>query len=90
MKENTMTCSVMLSQVCTNSGRQIARVTKLCTLAPTIYECSVWNIHYVTFHLFRIFMRYIDFLNSLDDGYLAQNSNSNRTECEEIVTCIVT
>ena len=85
-----MTCSVILSQVCTNSGRQIASATKLCTLAPTIYECSLWNIHYVALLLFRIFMRDIDFLNSLDDGYLAQNSNSNRTEYEEIVTYSVT
>lgn len=84
-----MTCPVILSEVCTNFGRQTARATKVCTLTPTIFECCVWNIHYVTFLLLRIFMTHIDFWNSLDDGYLAQNSNSNRTEYEEIVTCTV-
>ena len=68
-----MTCPVTLSQAYTNCGSQIALASKLYILAPTIYECSVWNIHYLTILLLRIFMRHIDILKSLDDGYLVQN-----------------
>ena len=46
----------MLWHGCTNSGFQVAWVTKFCMMAPNICEGSVWNVLQVTFLAPRIFM----------------------------------
>jgi hypothetical protein len=33
----------------TNHGRQVAVATKFCTVTPSVYESSVWNLLHVTF-----------------------------------------
>jgi hypothetical protein len=33
---------------CKNPGRQVARATKFCTVAPNVCGSSVWNLPYVT------------------------------------------
>ena len=55
-KENVVCKSVLSSFIkfdsfnegCTNPGCQVARTTKFCSVAPKIFESSVWNLLHVT------------------------------------------
>jgi hypothetical protein len=46
---------------CTNPGRQVARATKFCTVAPNISGFSVWTFLHITLLAPRIFRRLLDF-----------------------------
>ena len=48
-------------QGCANPGLQVARVTKFCTVAPSICGCSVWNLLHVTLLATRILKWLLDF-----------------------------
>ena len=45
--------------------RQVAQATKFCTVAPIIYESSLWNFIHVALMVQRILRRFLDFLKIL-------------------------